>query len=272
MGLAETFDAVRPAIVAFVSRPALRSGLNQARSAPILGTGFFVSRTGLVATNRQVIGELEKRAPSSGAGSASAAALVFLAANREGEAPSGGAAFVELEKWWVLDWFAGSDTWYGEPVPDLALVQLRVTETPSLPLAEEPDTLRVGLSIATAGFPAHETSPLPYERISELAPMLRRGIISGLYPFPSRRPHGFSVDIMTRGGESGSPIFFEDAPVAIGIAGAGFDRTNATIALPSHLLAAALAAFSEASRHETGGFPPLRSLIRPKVEGRPEFN
>jgi len=88
--------------------------------------------------------------------------------------------------------------------------------------------------------------------------MLRKGIISSVFPFASPFPHGFTIDAMVQPGASGSPIFLEDQPIVVGMVESFLpDRqrieivtnqpvlsafaeiplsTNISVALPGHLI------------------------------------
>ena len=74
-------------------------------------------------------------------------------------------------------------------------------------------------------------------------------------------PHGFTIDTMSQGGESGSPIFLSHAPKAIGILHAGFDFANITYAVPSHIVAKGLAAALEADPPRLDSVPTVSELI-----------
>jgi hypothetical protein len=68
-------------------------------------------------------------------------------------------------------------------------------------------------------------------------PFLRHGIISSVHPFPCPQPHGFSIDAMSHGGASGSPIFRRNDPAVLGMLYAAFEgELRLTYALPGHLL------------------------------------
>jgi S1-C subfamily serine protease len=73
--------------------------------------------------------------------------------------------------------------------------------------------------------------------MNQFVPFLRKGIISSVFPFPGPSPHGFTIDVMTQGGESGSPIFRCEDGLVIGVLYAGVDATNITFGIPSSILA-----------------------------------
>lgn len=113
---------------------------------------------------------------------------------------------------------------------------MNVTGLPAASLVTDKGSWNVGTHIATAGFPLGTNALAIYGRLNQVAPILRSGIIASVFPFPGPRPHGFTIDIMTLGGESGSPIFFTDSPNVVGLLHAGFNRTNITLAVPSWLV------------------------------------
>ena len=61
----------------------------------------------------------------------------------------------------------------------------------------------------------------------------RRGT---LLPFLCPHPHGFTIDVMSQGGASGSPVFLTDAPKVVGMIHASFEGTNFTFAIPASLI------------------------------------
>lgn len=96
MGLPETFEAVRPSIVAFISRVALAKPV----FPNIFGTGFCVDRSGIIATNRHVIEAIEEvdrkspRNPKTGA--SPVGALVSTEIEAEGDGHALGVLIVDV--------------------------------------------------------------------------------------------------------------------------------------------------------------------------------
>jgi hypothetical protein len=129
-----------------------------------------------------------------------------------------------------------------------------------MPLAEDPFSLRVGMPVATAGFPLGTDAILFYDQISQVMPFLREGIVSNLLPFPCPYPHGFTIDIMAQGGSSGSPILL-DRPLVVGILHAGFSGTNITYGVPSSILAKGLSECLKSSPLDLTGVPTLADLV-----------
>jgi len=106
--------------------------------------------------------------------------------------------------------------WFGEAIPDLAFVQVKVREVPFLELLAERNTLRIGRPIALRGLVPGRTQSRR-GKLTQFTPTLRHGIISSVFPFPGPNPHGFSIDALLQGGASGSPVFLAKAPLVIGM-------------------------------------------------------
>ena len=132
MALVESFQIVRPRIVAFFSRLALMKPGSATSLPPIIGTGFFVHSDGVVATNRHVVEAFEKLPPHPVTGVSSAGVLLF----RETELRNGethmGMINIDIVGAFPLQEFEMDSPWYGEAIPDLAFVQVKVREVPFL--------------------------------------------------------------------------------------------------------------------------------------------
>jgi hypothetical protein len=263
MGLPETFEAVRPSIVAFVSRAVLRSAAAPTPLFPeILGTGFFVHRNGIAATNRHVIDVIQSldqlpRNPETGANAAGA--FLFTDVRSVGGQQVMGVLNLNILFCSALQRFQTEGAWFGEAVPDLGFVQLDVCHVAALPIAAEQNVLRAGLPIATAGFPEGSQTVTFHERITQLTPVLRHGIISSVFPFAGPNPHGFSIDTLLQGGASGSPVFKTDEAVVVGMIASQIAGTNYTVCVPANVLANALAS-ALANWPNIEGLPTLEHL------------
>jgi S1-C subfamily serine protease len=244
MGLPETFEAVRPSIIAFISRlTVIPPGGTPPLFPGIFGTGFLVTKSGIAVTNRHVIEEIEResqnpRHPETGAGPVGA--LIFTEVTNTESEHRLGMLNVDVLGWNALGTFSANSPWYGEDVPDLGFVQLSVRDVPTLTLATEPNVLRTGMAVATAGFPLGDRTVTFHRRITQMTPVLRHGIVSSVFPFKGAHPHGFSIDALLQGGASGSPVFLPDAPVVVSMIASNLRDTNFTVAVPSHLMAGAL--------------------------------
>ena len=217
MGLTETFKAVAPSVVA-IAQTLVHSPDGAVPLSPkILATGFIVDPVGIVATNRHVI-ECFAKVPIHPRTGKPAVAVVLFHYGQTDE----GKAYVrwvtlDIKYHTVLDSFYSAGPWFGQAVPDLGFIQLMVKDVPALPLATEDNYLRIGMSIATAGFPMGDASLTALEKLNQMTPFLRRGIVSSVFPFPVPQPHGFTIDVIQQAGASGSPIFYEDKPEVVGM-------------------------------------------------------
>ena len=138
-------------------------------------------------------------------------------------------------------------------MPDFGLVTLNIQNVPVLPLAEQPYLLRPGLEVATAGFPLGDAALLTEAIVGQLAPFVRLGIVSSVMPFDPPFPHGFTIDVMSQGGASGSPIFLKEKPLAVGILHSGYPGTNITFAVPSKMIADGFQSLKTNSLDMAGG-------------------
>ncbi len=87
--------------------------------------------------------------------------------------------------------------------------------------------------------------------------MLRHGIVSSLQPFPCPQPHGFTVDSMSQGGQSGSPIFRVADAAVVGMLYAGYEGTNITFAVTSFFISQALTALRKRAIFPSRELPTL---------------
>jgi hypothetical protein len=102
-------------------------------------------------------------------------------------------------------------------------------------------------------------------------PFLRHGIVSSVLPYDYPSPHGFTIDVMSQGGASGSPIFLTDQPRVIGILHAGFPGTNFTYAVPARWISDALKQVTS-NPPDLAGVPTIGAQIaRAREEGTGPF-
>ncbi len=261
MRLTKVYDAIRPSIVALGSRLVVTRAGEQPSFPEIVGTGFVVDRRGIIATNQHVVEALQKLPSHPVTGSPLAFAIVWGKVEDVGDTQGLPLLFVDIKSFNQITRFSVTGPSYGEPRPDLAFVQLNVCDLPALSLETEPGTLRIGQRVATSGFPMGTDALVQYSRVVQLTPLLREGIISSVYPFPCLHPHGFTIDVMTQGGASGSPVFLADSPTVVGMVSSGFDGTNVTIALTSRLINAALSQCLRQSSLDLSGVPSLQTLL-----------
>lgn len=270
MELFETFEIIRPSIVALGSKLDLLGGYP---FPTIIGTGFVVDERGIILTNRHVAEALQSLPRDPETAEETAVAFVFSEVRAENGAHMLRVNRIQVKTYNLMTRFNTAGPFYGEPLPDLAFLQLAVKGLRPLHIASEPHSLRVGMHVATAGFPLGTDALLLNNKIVQLTPLLRQGIVSSLYPFPCPNPHGFTVDIMIQGGASGSPIFLPHEPVVVGMLYAGLGDsfeveerqiqidTNITLALPGKLLSEALRqSMSDIAQLNLEEVPSLDSL------------
>lgn len=147
-------------------------------------------------------------------------------------------------------------------------------DTPFLKLANGEFYIRPGMQIATAGFPMGTLPLTVMEKVNQVTPFIRRGIVSSVFPFSIPRPHGLTIDIMQQGGSSGSPIFYAHEPTVVGMMAAGmlegapvpigncsltaYVSTNISIAVSAHMIGLALPTFLKSEfAVDTSRFPAL---------------
>jgi S1-C subfamily serine protease len=251
--LTRLFETAGPCVVAFISKMTQTPAGVAPIFPHIFGTGFTVDADGVVITNRHVVeafGQLPKHPETR---ELALGTLMFLPGAND---KSWQMLNVDVTNWCVLGEFQSSDRWYGNTVPDLGFVQLGVREVPFLQLATEDFFVRIGMAIATIGFPMGTLPLTALGTLNQVTPFLRHGIVSSVYPFPTAHPHGFTIDIMQQGGSSGSPIFRIADGSVIGMMSSGvIERkmaqseqaslvytvnTNISIAEPSGIIQTAL--------------------------------
>jgi hypothetical protein len=195
----------------------------------------------------------------------------------------------DVVAWNALEQFSSSDKWYGHTVPDIGFVQLQVRDVPVLKLAIEDFYIRIGMEIATIGYPMGTRSLTALGKINQLTPFIRHGIVSSVFPFPIALPHGFTIDIMQQGGSSGSPILRVSDGAVVGMMSSGVIEqrgaqssdstliytlnTNISIAEPAHIIQTALEEFKNSFTGDVSKLPTLEELRarHPKPEESTEL-
>ena len=239
----------------------------------VLGTGFVVDTRGIVLTAGHVARQLRDLPRNPATGDHGAVAILFNKPVQVRDGLETKPLWVNVKTYSFLNEFTTAEnTFYGEPIPDLAFVQLGVRDLPALEFNSQQNVIRAGESVALAGFPFGsegfllrlEDSPAPI--LMQMTPLLRHGIISGVHPFPCPNPHGFTIDVMSHGGASGAPIFGFSDPRVLGMLYAAIEGEHRlTYALPGHLLEwAARTALADG----TLDFGAVPSLQEYKASGR----
>lgn len=232
MRRSDTIRSVGPSVVAFGSRIASTNELAPPPFPPIIGTGFVVDSRGLVVTNRHVIEEMEK-IPSE-----ARFVMVFPRPHVFDEKVVAGILTRRISRVFILDALEAPDPLFGEVNPDFAFAEIDLQGLPCLELSAEANVIEVGSEVVTMGFPMGEQYLSPYstDTISQISPFARHGIISSVLPCECEHPHGFSIDILSEGGASGSPIFLAEEPRVVGILHAGFAHAPVTYGVPAWIL------------------------------------
>lgn len=278
MTLVQTYWAVAPSIVAFISRFA-PSEEGQSPLAPIiLGTGFFVHEDGIVATNRHVAEELDKLPRDPLTGGPGYGVLLFDYGTAHDSNSDGKSSLrmmvLEAIGHSSLEAESHNPAWFGESSPDIAFAQLKIKGVPALRLACDEYYIEPGTTIATAGFPLGSDSLTFSGKWHQFIPFVRSGIVSSVFPCVVAWPHGFTIDIMQQGGSSGSPIFYIDNATVVGMmASSVLDpvairspqlslriglNTNISVTVPGHIIAQALKRFRQTHQ--------IDSSLRPTIE------
>jgi len=266
MNLVEVIRKVSPAVVALGTRlyP------SQADAAPgfprIIGTGFIVDERGIVLTNQHVIQAIEKEPASA------RFVMVFPTPKAVDRGTVGGVILRKILAVNTISSFESSGPFFGEAKPDFAFVQIDMQGLPMLDILGDSNTLEMGLEVATLGFPKGEVPLTPYDhgKASQFSPFARHGIISSVLPCACPDPHGFSIDILSEGGASGSPIFRTDDPRAVGILHASYDGAPITYGVPGHFLETGLKRVREAWNPDLSRVPTLAQVIEQETPEEPK--
>ena len=162
-----------------------------------------------------------------------------------------------------IETFESSGPYFGEAMPDFGFVQIDLQGLPVVEICGEPNSIEVGMDIATLGFPMGEKALSPYDqtKASQISAFARRGIVSSVLPCACADPHGFSIDVVSEGGASGSPIFRTDDSRAIGILHAGFDGAPITYGVPGHFLKTGLDMIRKDWNPDLANIPTLAQII-----------
>ncbi len=247
MTLETIYQKIKKSIIAFVPscNPEGESS-DGYRFPPIIGTGFAIREDGLVATSHHVVAAFADvwRPQNHDRSDWGIDAMLLYPAEK-------GIIDIRIPVAGIIN-IGGSRRIYGPETPDLSIVRVLANDLAPMKIAPL-HFIREGVDIATAGYPmGRRALDGPYGQ-RQVTPTLQKGIISAVLPFPSERPHSFSVNIMSNSGASGSPVFFTDTGEVSGVlfsalADIGhtkekdeyFMPTSISYAVPSYYLSSAL--------------------------------
>ncbi len=277
MTLADTYAQISPSIVAFGTRLGVAPSKEKPAFPKLFGTGFVVDGRGIVLTNRHVIDALINLPKGC------AMAVVFPHQEHIAGETHQPVLFRGVRSYNLLEAFEADGPFYGQVLPDMGFVTIDVCGLRPLTISDTPNLIRVGTSVATAGFAMGTTPFTMLDKITQLTPILRHGVISSVFPFPCPHPHGFTIDVVTQGGESGSPIFLPDTGEVVGLLHAGLPdvlegtvrnpdstlsavkilaNSNITLALPGHVLKRGVEQALAASEPDISAVSALEDLLK----------
>ena len=164
--------------------------------------------------------------------------MVFPKPEVLGDNVVGGVLTRQMTRVFILDALESPAPLFGEVNPDFAFAEIDLQGLPSLNITDQARVIEVGAEIVTMGFPMGEKYLSPYSKdtVSQISPFARHGIISSVLPCECNHPHGFSIDVLSEGGASGSPIFLAEDGTVVGILHASFSHAPVTYGIPAWIL------------------------------------
>jgi len=271
--LTELYQTASHCAVAFINKMERGIAGHPPLFPHIIGTGWFANAEGLAITNRHVVQAINALPAHPTTKERMGGGLLFLF-DKEGNCHL---MSIPILSTYELGEFSSNDDWYGQDLPDIGFVQLEVRENSFLQLATAKFTLQPGMEISTIGWPMGTIPLTIHQKVNQISPFIRRGIISSVYPGPVPNPHGFTIDIMQQGGSSGSPIFGPDNRQVVGMMWGGVNEygqatsdqgsfvysspTNISLAEPASIIAGSLQAFNEQ-------MPPIKTKLPTITERR----
>ena len=214
--LPSAYSKIKSAIVAIVAKAS-----PQPQFPSIIGTGFIAREDGLIFTCDHVIRAVEKLPRKKGASKKEWPANVLIFHN----VPNKGMAILSMDIKGALQTalFKPRGYYYGEDIPDMGIIKVNYTGLPIMEIKSELD-LNEGEIIAVSGFPMGEEVLIAPGWLHQISPTLQTGVVSAILPIPCKSPHAFLIDVMCKGGSSGSPIFNIESGDVLGMVYAGLNE------------------------------------------------
>jgi len=258
MDISSAYKLVKGSVVAFTLKyvPVYDEKAPPPAFPPILGTGFVVREHGIIATNAHVVRGFSKapQLPDGPKDEWPVRALMFKRIEQ-------GMVEIPLEIVGVatISGFVPGKAYYGpKEGPDLAFVHVKARGLPVVQI-DSKALIEEGVEIATAGFPMGSDLLTAPGWLHQLTATLQRGIVSAVLPFVCPTPHAYSINVMTQGGASGSPVFLSETGAVVGVLYGGLHDlevsiqgkdfykvpTNISYVVPSHYLVRALEGVSK---------------------------
>jgi len=227
MTLTESYEKIKPTIVAFVPRfmPSYYPNKPVSEFPPIFGTGFIID-DGIVVTNDHVVNVIPKlpKPPDCPPDVWPVNCLLWHYIREKGMAT------ISLDVLGVLriSRIETGEIYYGPPKPDVAFVHVKMKELPKAIVKYNLKEIQEGQEVATAGFPMGTETLTAPGYLHQLTPTLQKGVISAVLPFQCDTPHAIMINVMVQGGASGSPVFLPETGDVIGILYAGLEEKRQT--------------------------------------------